>query len=767
MPWPTVRRVIGRKHQRLDGPDKATGRAKYSFDINRPGMLFAKILRCPHARARVRSVNTQAAQQLPGFRALWRIPAAADNTILYFAGAEVIAVCADTEGHLDDILHAIVVDYEVMAHYVREQDVLLAGPDAATAPGNPPANIRPGGNFATANFDRDAYLNPGGQTLHGGGGPLVAQLAYMVGPGSGITMVENDYGVPVIAHQCLESHGLVAEWRRENNQDYLTVWCSTQAVPGTAAGLAQHFSIPPTRVKCITHFMGGGFGSKFGPDIQGIACAELAKRAEAPVKLMLDRAEEIVVGGNRPSAFGTVRMACNQQGIFRAYEVDCYGSSGTGAAATVNLANLPYVYAPPYVKRKHRVVRLNTAPARAMRAPGHPQNCVLTEWIIDELAARIGMDPLQMRLRNLPANDPQAVEADPLSFPALRHTIYTQEIAIARKLSNWDQKWHPPGHGHSVVKRGIGMALHTWGGAGRQDNDHTVQVFRDGSVLVRCSTQDLGTAQRTVEAIVVAEVFGLDPRNITVEIGESQYGRSTGSGGSTTCPGTAPAALVAATQARTNFLEAIAGPLMVPAANLTIERAANTGWPAVVNSTNGQRWTWLQACARLGENPVSGTGNWQAGLSNNGVGGVQVAEVSVDTETGVVKCTRIVAVQDCGMIINKLTCESQVAGGVIMGLNYALFEERIMDRATGRQCNPDMEFYKLAGIQDIPPIVVQMYDMPERGVIGIGEPPTISTCAAIGNAVYNALGVRVRQAPFTPERVLAALNPPAPPAAGN
>jgi len=109
------------------------------------------------------------------------------------------------------------------------------------------------------------------------------------------------------------------------------------------------------------------------------------------------------------------------------------------------------------------------------------------------------------------------------------------------------------------------------------------------------------------------------------------------------------------------------------------------------------------------------------------------------------------------MIINKLGCESQVAGGVIMGLNYALFEERIMDRATGRQVNPDMEFYKLAGIQDIPPIIVQMYDMPERGVIGIGEPPTISTCAAIGNALYNALGVRVRQAPFTPERVLAAL----------
>jgi xanthine dehydrogenase YagR molybdenum-binding subunit len=136
---------------------------------------------------------------------------------------------------------------------------------------------------------------------------------------------------------------------------------------------------------------------------------------------------------------------------------------------------------------------------------------------------------------------------------------------------------------------------------------------------------------------------------------------------------------------------------------------------------------------------------------------VQIAEVAVDTETGVVRCRKVVAVQDCGLIVNKLCCESQVAGGVIMAVNYALFEQRIMDRHTGRQVNPDMEFYKLGGIEDMPEIIVHMYDMPERGVIGIGEPPTISTCAAIGNAVFNAIGARVSYAPFTPDKVLAAL----------
>jgi xanthine dehydrogenase YagR molybdenum-binding subunit len=185
----------------------------------------------------------------------------------------------------------------------------------------------------------------------------------------------------------------------------------------------------------------------------------------------------------------------------------------------------------------------------------------------------------------------------------------------------------------------------------------------------------------------------------------------------------------------------------------------------VVNRANNTRTPWRQACARLGMNPVNvirnggqvPTGEPPIVNGGGGVGGVQIAEVRVDTETGVVRCTRFVAVQDCGLVVNKQGCESQVAGGVIMGVNYALYEERVIDSRTGRQCNPDMEFYKLGGIQDMPQIIVHMVDMPERGVIGIGEPPTVSTCAAVGNAVFNAIGRRVPYAPFTPERVLAAL----------
>ncbi len=289
-------------------------------------------------------------------------------------------------------------------------------------------------------------------------------------------------------------------------------------------------------------------------------------------------------------------------------------------------------------------------------------------------------------------------------------------------------------------------------------------------MTAQTSTQDLGTAQRTVTAVVVAEILGLDPSQITLKIGESTYGQSSGSGGSTTCPSQAPAALRAATAARDDLLTKVAATMKVEVGDLALEEGK------IVNKKDNKTQSWKEFCAKLGMEQAKGVGMWSAAesikkqdpndpksklanpnVSNVGVGGVQVAEVAVDTETGVVRCTKFYAVQDCGMIVNLQGCISQVAGGVIMGVNYALFEERIMDRKTGRQVNADMEFYKLGGIKDMPEIVVHMHDMPERGVIGIGEPPTISTHSAVSNAIFNAIGARVPHTPFTPDRVLAAL----------
>jgi xanthine dehydrogenase YagR molybdenum-binding subunit len=715
MPWPANRRVIGTRVRRLDGPEKATGRAKYSFDINRPRMLHARILRSPHAHATIRTIDTAAAEKVPGFRAIHHIKRA--GATVTYAGDEILAIAADTEEHADDCLRAVRVEYNVQPHHVKEDDSLRAGG----------ANIVGGGQQSTNNFEN--AFNDAAAIHHG------------------------NYGVAVISHQCLESHGLVAEW--DDNQQNLTVWASTQAVYFTADGLRNTFQLPAGRVKCLTNYVGGGFGSKFGADIQGQAAAHLARTARAPVKLMLDRAEEVTVGGIRPSAFGTVRIAGSKEGRILAYKVDSYGTGGQSRGATVG--GLPYVYAPSIANRKtrHRVVRTNIQMARAMRAPGHPQACILTEQAIDDLAAKLNVNPLAMRLLNLPADVAAEAQANPRAYLGMRATIYRREIEIIRAMSNWDRAWHAPGEGRGTIKTGLGMALHTWGGGGGRGNPTRVTINQNGTVVAQSSSQDLGTAQRTVTAIIVAEILGLNPTDITVNIGDSSHGPSTPSGGSTTCPGTSPAILNAATTARDAFLTALAGRLNVQANQLVIE-------PGVVvnRGNNNARIAWRQACGMLNTPNVVGNADWPANdptLTSNGVGGVQIAEVKVDTETGVVRCTRFWAVQDCGMIINKLACESQVAGGVIMGINYALYEECIFDRATGRQVNADMEFYKLGGIQDMPHINVFMMDMPERGVIGIGEPPTISTAAAVGNAIFNAIGVRVAHAPFTPERVLAAL----------
>ncbi len=690
-------------------------------------MLHARILRSPHPHARIKSLDTSGAEKALGFKALHVI--AKTGSELYYAGDEIVGVACDTEEHATDAVRAIKVEYEILDALVTEADALKN--DLKTV--SPVGTKKDTNNVRVAREDKSNDIDD------------VFKKAEVVH--------EGEYGAATINHNCLEPHGLVAEWDKDGG---LTLWASTQAVASIAQQVSGKFQVPVTKIKCITHYMGGGYGSKFNPGVEGETAIELARKAGAPVKLFLDRAEEVVTGGNRPSAYGKVKIAATREGKIVAYACDSYGTPGVGNSATIG--PVPYVYPIPSFSNKHTMVRLNTAMLRAMRAPGHPQSCLLTDCPLDDLAAKLGMDPMQVRLKNLPPNDPDAMKSAPQSFTAQRNTIYTEEIKIAARLSDWDKRWHPPGKGPGTgpVKHGIGMALHTWGGQASRPNDVSVTVSSDGSVLVESSTQDLGTGERTVLAIIVAEVFGLEPKDVTIHIGESRYGRSGGSGGSTTCPGTAPVVYDAAIAARNEFLDKIASRLKAKKDDLSLEPGT------VVEKGANKKYAWKEACAKLGmENAVgkaTTTNESLAALSGVNVGGVQVAEVLVDIETGVVRCTKVVAVQDCGLVVNLQGCESQVAGGVIMGVNYALFEERVMDRHTGRQVNADMEFYKLGGIKDMPRVVVHMHDMPQRGVIGIGEPPTISTAAAVGNAVFNAIGVRVPHAPYTPERVLEALS---------
>jgi xanthine dehydrogenase YagR molybdenum-binding subunit len=702
--WPPAdhRALIGKRIKRIDGPQKSSGRAKYSYDINRPGMLWGKMATSPYAHAKVTKIDTSAAEAMPGVKGVVTI--VPEGQEVFWAGQEIVAVAADTEERAEAGADAVKIEYQQLPYLVAD-----ANPDQA-------------GTQYTKQLANRVVGNP----------DQAFQQAEVVS--------EGHYGVPVITHCCLETHGQVTEW----NGDDLHVWPSTQAVSDMAGeyveGLGQQgIKIAANNVHVDTQYMGGGFGSKFAADDWGIACAQLSKKTGRPVKMMLERDQELMVAGCRPSMHARVKVGAKRDGTLVAWDSDAWGTQGPTAEGS---PTLPYVLAVPNVRDKYTGVLTNIGPARAWRAPNHPQMALITNSAFEDLAAKLRMDPMDFFLKNIDLAGPHA-------------KIYRDEFPIAAKLMDWKAKWHPRGQGGSgTVKRGLGLSIHTWGGRGNTNNAQVV-IHPDGSVETNMGSQDLGTGTRTVINIVTAETLGLPLDAVKVNIGDNRYPPAAASGGSVTVSSVSTSTRMAATNALNELLAKVA-----PSLGTTPDKLEAWQGKIQVIGDSSKSIPWKQACAKLGTASLTGTGRTNPALMSSGVGGVQMSEVEVDTETGIVRMVKHVAVQDCGLVIDVKTAESQVYGASIMGICYAIYEEKIMDQATGRCLNPNMEFYKLASIADIGEIVVHMMTGPgydERGTIGLGEPPVISPGAAISNAVANAIGVRVPELPLTPDRVLAAL----------
>ena len=690
-------RLIGKRIPRLSGADKVTGKAKYTFDINRPGMLYGRILRSPVAHAAITSIDLSEAEALPGVKAA--IPLIEPGKHVRYEGQEIAAVAAITDNIAKDAARLIQFDFDELPFVVDVEEAM--DEDAPQI--------------------RDDWLRNQSQPKIDERGNLEAGFA------EAAVEVESTYSAPVQTHVCLEPHGHVAEWDGDN----LTVWASTQAVFGTRRDFAQHFKIPEDKVRIITEHMGGGFGSKFSPGVEGRAAAELARKAGAPVKLMLTRKDEHLVAGNRPSMTQRVRAGATKDGRLIAYDLRGYGTGGISGGAGFTG---PYVYDVPNVRTEKFAVAINAGNERAMRAPGHPQGEFAMDSLMDELAEKLGMDPLEFRRINDSSEVRQA------------------EYTLGAKEIGWHRRNKAPGAGKSVKKRGIGMGSGLWGGGGHAGTQARVTIHADSTVEAVTGTQDLGTGIRTVIAIIVAEELGLQPQDISVKIGDSGPGlHSGGSGGSTTTPSVAPVVKTAATAAKQKLFERIAPVLETQPEDLRAEDGK-----VYAASDQTKSVSWKAAAGHLGMETIAGNGAWHEGLSETGAAGTQFAEVEVDTETGEVKVIRIVAVQDCGLVMNRLTCESQINGGVLMGLGYALLENRIMDPQTGYMINPNLEDYKVVGAMEVPEIKSIAFDT-DRKVTGVGEPATIPTAGAIANAVYNAIGVRIRDLPISPEKILNAL----------
>jgi len=781
-PAPEKRSLIGKRLNRVDGPLKAAGKAKYTYDVHPPGMLFGKGVRSPYAHAKVASIDTSAAEKMPGVKAIHIIQGPGSE--IQWAGDYVVEVAAVDEPTARDAVRAIKVEYQPLPHFL----------DDFTEPKNLPEDngpLSPRDIFNMLDDDDPESTKRAVSAIQQRGikfqvtPQLVERMKSNEVPEEVIKALqsapmkeeqktdspyqkeaetvkgdpdaafkqaevisEGVYGCPVITHCCMESHGSIAEWTDDN---HLMVHISTQNISASAPQYFQALSIPAGNVHIHQDHIGGGFGSKFGVDRWDIAAANASKKAGGkPVRHMLERDAELEMAGSRPSFYGRVKVGAKKDGTLVAWESHTWGTGGPGSAGA---PQVPYVVNVPAIRRQYVNVRTHTGPARAWRAPSHPQACLITMGALEDLAAKLQMDPVDFLLKNI-------------ELTGTRANVYSEELKIASELMGWKQKWRPRGqNGSGPVKRGLGVSIHTWGGRGHS-SDCALTLHPDSSVDIKMGTQDLGTGTRTAILMVAADSLGIPMEQIQLNIGDNQYPPSGPSGGSTTIGGVSASTRRASVDALHALFEKIAPALGAQPGDL---EAANG--KIQVKGNPAKSMSWKNACARLGAQPIQVVGKnpGPGNLIDSGVGGAMMADVSVDTETGIVKMNKMVCVQDCGLVISMKTAESQCYGAMIMGIASTLYEEKIMDPQTGRMVNPTMDFYRLAGIGDVGDLVVHMmtgkgYD--ERGPIGLGEPPTVSPMASISNAVANAIGVRVPFMPITPDRVLAALNQGANHAAG-
>jgi xanthine dehydrogenase YagR molybdenum-binding subunit len=745
-PWPASSdlRLVGKRTRRLDGRAKVTGQARYTSDVQAKGMLHAREIVSTVPHARIRAIDTSRAEKLGGVRAIHLLGKPVDGPVLRDPGAEppsryptvryvgqpLGAIAATSPEIADEAVRLVEIDYEPLPFTVELDEALR--PDAPRVyPGAVDQEGSAGGGGSKKGVPQQGNLR----------GPVISERGDVAkGFDEADAVVEATFTTQVQTHSAMETHGVVADWR----PDGLVVHASTQGVAGVRDDLADHFSLPKEKVRALTEFMGGGFGAKFGIGHHGVLAAALSRKAGRPVRLMLDRREEHTSVGNRPATRQKLRIGARKDGALTAIALEAVGTAGVGTGAGVGWC-AERMYACPSFRGSQADVFVNAGPGAAFRAPGMPQGIFALEGLLDELAEKLGMDPLALRDRI------DTVELSAARARRVERRIGAEKVGWARR--------HAPGADPGPLKRGLGFAQAIWPHIVFVGAECEVVIAPTGAVEVRSATQDIGTGTRTVLAQVVAEELGLAVEDVTVRIGDSRWPPGPGSGGSNVTGTITPVARAAAWEAGRALRARAAKRLGVA------EGAVALRGGRVIVAADGTRGLSFKEAAALGKEIRAHRERQDNYGHTDGprgsMGGVQFAEVQVDVETGLVRVERVVAVHDCGRPVNPLAVESQVNGGILMGLSWALLEDRILDRATGRMVNPNLEQYKLVGAREVPRIEVHLLEeyngRSATDAAGIGEPANIATAAAIANAVHNAIGVRIRELPITPARVLAAL----------
>ena len=753
---------IGKPRRLMDGKEKVLGATRFGTDQHRPGLLHARLVLSPHPHAELGRIDSRQALAMPDVVAVvtaadlpevaptsrGRLLLARDRVI--FAGHPVALVLAETEAAAQDGSEAVIVDYTPAPSVTDMQAALQKGAPAVWPAGLPGASAEAAAHGATAGEDDgdegSKPANLAGETVFEHG-DVEAALA------TSAAVIERSFETAGVHQSYLEPHATLIEPNVVTGG--ATVWTCTQASFYVRQEIARVLGVPESDVNVVPTAIGGGFGGKFL--LYDPLLALVARKFARPVKLVLTRLEELIGGNPAPATRIHIRVGAQEDGTLTALEADftmdagCFPSSMTGLAAML----LGSLYRVENLSIRAREVLTFKASTGAYRAPCSPQAAFALESSLDDLARRLGIDPLELRLKNAARPGDPMVHRAP--WPSMGMTEVLQAL---HEHPIWQDREQARAAG-----RGVGIAIGGWPG-GTEPAASSCSIERDGTLHVHIGSVDL-TGTDTSLAILAAEAFGVDADRVRIISGDTDSVPYAGaSGGSKTIYTVGPAVMQAAKEARQQALalaaemfEADVADLEIVNGEVRVKGAPDKALPLGKIAARTMRFGGRHA-------PVFGHGRHANNISSPGFC-AQIAEIEVDSETGQVTVHKLAVVQDVGRAINPPAVEGQMLGGATQGLGWALYEGLILD-TEGQLLTASLMDYALPDFSKAPAqlganIVEVPADLGPMGARGVGEPPVIPTAAAIGNAIADATSVRLTRLPMTPPCILAALNPQEPP----
>jgi xanthine dehydrogenase YagR molybdenum-binding subunit len=707
--------ALGREIVRKDGLMKVTGTAPYTADFRLPRMAYGALVQSTVPAGKIRSFDFSGALGSPGVIAIvshlnaprLKSPGSMatggefaekffplQEPDIYFWGQVVAIVVADSLERAEDAVSRVRVDYE-------------RAPFEVDLERNPPEIVEPSKSMnQRLQIDRGSFAD---------------------GLGEADVVVTQTYRTPFLNHNPMEPHATLADWTEEG----LTIYEPTQWVMGLRSVVSKSFDLKPEKVRILSPFVGGGFGSKGFSWPHTLAAAMASREARRPVKLVLTRAQLFTSVGHRAPTRQDLVLGAKRNGRLTAIRhstyTQCSIKSDYGESSGLATAIL---YQCPNVSIAHRLARLNTGTPCPTRAPGEATGTFALESAMDELAEKLGMDPIALRVLNHAETDQE--KQKPWSS---KHLLECYSRGAA--LFQWDRRQPVP---RSLREKGewvgMGMATATYP-ANKRDGSAAVRIYPDGHVVVRSATHDLGTGTYTTLAQIAADALAVPVETVTCEIGDSLLPKAGVSGGSSTSASVGP---------------------MVREAALKLRKKLNDS-ASVAEAVSKSGGSYLEAEAETGMLSAAAAELLKKGPSAHSFG-AQFVEVRVNPETRQVRVSRVVSVIDGGRIMNPLTARSQIQGGIVWGIGMALLERTEWDRTLGAPVTRNLADYLVPVNADIPDITVEFTDHPDLqfnslGVRGIGEIGITGTVAATANAIYNATGIRVREIPVSIDKLLA------------